>query len=126
MAATPPDAGWRRFTAAAFWVALLAAFIMAVLPQPPELPGRPSDKLLHLAAFAILTALATLAYPRLHPVRLLLGLSAFGALIELVQAVPTLRRDSDWVDWVADTCAILAVQAATLSFRGWELPGQAR
>jgi len=32
-------------------------------------------------------------------------LSLFGAFIELVQAIPVLHRDSDVLDWVADTVA---------------------
>ena len=28
----------------AFWAAVLFAFTMAVVPQPPQLPGAPSDK----------------------------------------------------------------------------------
>jgi len=40
---------------------------------------------------------------------LLLGLMAFGALIEMVQAIPQLHRDSDLLDWLADTGAALAV-----------------
>jgi VanZ family protein len=36
-------------------------------------------------------------------------LSAFGALIEIVQAVPALHRDSSALDWLADTGAVLVV-----------------
>ena len=43
--------------------------------------------------------------------RLLIVLSGFGALIEIVQAIPALHRDSDWRDWVADTVAILVTLA---------------
>ena len=37
-----------------FWAAAIFALVMAVLPHPPELPGDPSDKLQHVAAFATL------------------------------------------------------------------------
>ena len=66
-----------------FWAGAFFAFVMAVLPQPPELPGAPSDKVQHL----------------------LVGLSLYGAFIELVQAIPALHRDSDIKDWIADTVA---------------------
>jgi VanZ family protein len=41
--------------------------------------------------------------------RLLAALSLFGALIEVVQAIPALQRDSDIKDWIADTVAVAVV-----------------
>ena len=93
----------------AFWVALLFSFAMAVIPQPPQLPGGPSDKLQHIGAFALLAALGFFAYPQVKRVRLGIGLSLFGALIELVQAIPALQRDSDVLDWIADTVSVAVV-----------------
>lgn len=90
---------------ATFWAAVLFAFVMAVLPHPPELPGQPSDKVQHIIAFVTLALLASWAYPGAGMVRLLAGLSLFGAVIELAQTIPSLHRDSDVVDWVADTVA---------------------
>lgn len=78
---------------------------MAVLPHPPEVPGEPSDKVEHIIAFATLAALGSFAFPRAPLLRLLAGLSLFGALIEVVQAIPVLQRDADAMDWVADTVA---------------------
>jgi len=88
-----------------FWAAALLAFVMAVLPHPPELPGNPSDKLQHMAAFATLAALGAWAYAATALLQLLAGLSLFGALIEVVQAIPAIHRDSDVKDWLADTIA---------------------
>lgn len=88
-----------------FWAAALFAFVMAVLPHPPEIPGHPQDKVQHVAAFATLAALGAWAYPRISLTSLLIRLSLFGAGIELVQAIPALHRDSDVLDWVADTIA---------------------
>jgi VanZ family protein len=88
-----------------FWGAALFAFVMAVLPQPPELPGEPSDKIQHMVAFATLGVLGAWAYARTSLLQLLAGLSLFGALIEIVQAIPSLHRDSDVRDWIADTLA---------------------
>lgn len=89
----------------AFWAAAVFAFVMAVLPHPPEVPGQPSDKIQHIMAFLVLGALASFAYPHTRPVRLGIGLSLFGAFIEVVQYIPSLHRDSDPVDWMADTAA---------------------
>jgi VanZ family protein len=88
-----------------FWAAMIFAFVMAILPHPPEIPGSPSDKVQHVSAFATLGLLGTWAYVRTSLVLLLAGLSLFGAFIEIVQAIPALHRDSDVKDWIADTIA---------------------
>ena len=100
----------------AFWAAALLAFVMAVLPQP-QLPTAPSDKLLHVLAFATLSLLGCLAFPRVSLLKLAVALSAFGALIEVVQAIPGLNRYSEAADWVADTAAIAVVLALVFLWR---------
>jgi VanZ family protein len=102
---------WRasRTARAIFWAAACFAFVMAVLPHPPEVPGHPNDKVQHITAFATLAVLGSFAYPRTTLAKLLAGLSLFGAFIEVVQAIPGLHRDSDVVDWLADTAAVAVV-----------------
>jgi VanZ family protein len=104
-------AGWRgsRAARAFFWAAAAFAFVMAVLPHPPEVPGHPNDKVQHIAAFATLSLLGSFAYPRADLIKLLVRLSLFGAAIEVVQAIPFLHRDSDVLDWLADTVAVAVV-----------------
>jgi len=92
----------------AFWAAMLVTFALALMPQPPELPGAPSDKVQHILAFTVLALLARVAYPRTPLLRLLAGLSAYGALIELGQMIPALHRYAEMGDWVADTVAAAA------------------
>jgi VanZ family protein len=87
------------------WLAVAFTFVMATLPRPPQLPGAPSDKVQHIVAFLVLAALASFAYRATSTLRLLIGLSLFGAAIELVQLIPLLHRNGDWVDWLADTAA---------------------
>jgi hypothetical protein len=94
---------------ALFWAAAGFAFVMASLPKPPQLPGDPGDKVQHIVAFAVLAVLARLGWLHVSGWRLLAWLSAFGALIELVQAIPALNRHADWIDWVADTLAAAVV-----------------
>jgi VanZ family protein len=108
---------WRasRTARAIFWAAACFAFVMAVLPHPPEVPGHPNDKVQHITAFATLAVLGSFAYPRTTLAKLLAGLSLFGAFIEVVQAIPGLHRDSDVVDWLADTAAV----AVTLLLVRW-------
>jgi VanZ family protein len=91
----------------AFCLAAALAFVMATLPHPPRIPGNPQDKIQHITAFVVLTLLAIPAFPQVRVSYIVTGLSAFGALIEFVQAIPSLHRDSDWRDWLADTVAIL-------------------
>jgi VanZ family protein len=102
---------WRasQTARALFWAAACFAFVMAVLPHPPQVPGEPNDKVQHITAFATLALLGSFAYPRTALLRLLAGLSLFGAFIEVVQAIPMLHRDSDVLDWLADTVAVVVV-----------------
>jgi len=107
-----------RTARALFWAAALFAFVMAVLPHPPALPGNPSDKIQHAVAFATLGLLGSIAYVRVSTLRLLVWLSLFGAFIEIVQEVPALHRDSDPLDWLADTVACAVVLLAVHWWRG--------
>ena len=100
---------------AAFWAAFTFALVMAVLHHPPHVPGEPSDKVEHAVAFVTLGLLGAWAYPRTSLIQLLIRLSLFGALIELAQAIPALGRDSDPLDWLADTAAA----AAALAIAAW-------
>jgi hypothetical protein len=102
-----------------FWAALLFAFVMAILPHPPDIPGDPTDKILHVTAFSVLALMAPLAYRAAPLLRTGLLLSAFGAAIEIVQTIPRLHRDGDWIDWVADTAALAAVLSLVAIARGF-------
>lgn len=116
----------RRLFQFAFWGALLFALVMALLPRPPQLPGSPSDKVQHILAFVVLTALALAAYPRTHPVRIAAGLFVLGGLIELVQLLPMLRREGSWLDFAADCGAVLAVLLVGVPIRRLILSRDAR
>jgi VanZ family protein len=98
-----------RLLRLAFWCALCFAFVMAVLPHPPQVPGNPSDKVQHIIAFTVLSGLAGASFRETALLPVGLRLSAFGALIEIVQAIPVLHRDSSILDWLADSAAVLLV-----------------
>jgi VanZ family protein len=102
-----------------FWLAATAALVFALLPHPVELPGNPNDKLQHIAAFLTLGALGSFAYPRTNPIYLGAGLSLFGALIEFLQMIPALHRDSDAMDWMADTAAAALIIIVLRWLTGW-------
>jgi hypothetical protein len=106
-----------RASTTLFWGAALFALVMALIPHGVELPGRPNDKVQHAMAFATLVLLGGLAYPRKPALRMIAALSLFGACIEIAQAIPSLHRDSDPLDWVADT---IACTLAIVAVRGWQ------
>lgn len=104
------DRRFVRLVTVAFWIALVGAFAMAVMPKPPETPIQMyGDKFAHVVAFVTLTTLALLAYGKEARWRILERLSFFGAIIEVVQSIPMLQRDCDVRDWIADTAAVLVV-----------------
>lgn len=107
----------RRAIRILFWVAAVFAFAMAVDPHPPEIPGEPGDKFEHMLAFATLATLAAAGWPARNYAAIGLALSWFGAIIEIVQAIPVLHRDCDILDWAADTAALSLVLAAAFLIR---------
>ncbi len=97
-----------------FQVALAAAVVfavtMALLPKPPHMPiDRFGDKFEHMLAFATLAALASFAYPAARGLKVLERLSFLGAMVEVLQSIPSLHRDCDIRDWIADTIAVAVV-----------------
>lgn len=96
-----------------WWRALLAVLVivvcvLAVVPTPPRQLSTGWDKMNHLLAFACLAVTARFGYPgRRAPVAIVLGLLAFGGLIEIVQAFVPERR-SEWIDVMADAIGIAA------------------
>ncbi len=87
------------------FAAIAFAVTMALLPHPPHLIEA-NDKANHMLAFATLAALAAWSYPVAGLFRIGERLSFLGALIEVLQAIPSLHRDCDILDWIADTAAI--------------------
>lgn len=97
----------RRLFVIAFWGALLFAYVDAIIPGKDAISLSAWDKLNHMAAFFTITFLARAAYPRIPAFRLFLMMAAFGAFIELSQAIPLIHRDAEWDDWFADMIASL-------------------
>jgi len=105
----------------------LAGFVllMALLSHPPRMPlDRFGDKFEHMLAFALLTVVGLLGWPATAAWRIALRLSVFGAMIEVLQAIPFLHRDSDVRDWLADSLAI-GLACLLVQFGGRFLPGRA-
>jgi hypothetical protein len=109
-----------------FFAALIFTIYSAVMPPSHVLQLTPWDKATHFIAFYVLTGLAVAAFPKQNLIVVAALLSAFGALIELVQGLPAVHRDRDFWDWVADTLAISSALAPMLLFwwRGQVRSGQ--
>jgi hypothetical protein len=93
----------------AFWVALATTLWFAWSPHPPTLLS--NDKSQHELAFAVLAIGWTLAWPQARWWAVAAALAGIGGLIEIVQAIPSLHRDSDINDWYADVAAIILALA---------------
>jgi hypothetical protein len=103
-----------RLAQTTFFSALLFTFYCAVVPPSLAIHLVPWDKAEHFIAFYSLTGLAAAAFPRRSLLAVAASLSAFGALIEIVQGTSIVHRDMDFKDWVADTLAIGAALAPML------------
>ncbi len=106
---------YRRVAVPIFWTTIAIVYAVAIMPAAQAPDFHAGDKINHIAAFLTLTLLGRAAYRAHPPWRLALGLSLFGALIELTQAIPALHRDASLWDWVADSCAILVALVAALA-----------
>jgi VanZ family protein len=98
-----------RLAGLGFWLALAAALFVALAPSRLSASDFGSDKIMHFTAFFALSVLACLAYGVRRPILLGVGLSAFGALIEVLQGLPLFHRDADVADWLVDTLAVVMV-----------------
>jgi len=108
----------RLLLAAALVVAVTAA-VLALLPQRETLHLFPSDKAEHMLAFFTLTTLMRLGLWRRAWPPLFAAVTGFGALIELVQAIPAFGRDASLADLVADMIAAAIALVATWPVVAW-------
>ena len=92
---------------------VLTVAMLWPINQPPPAPDG-SDKAVHLIAFAALAfPLARTGRIGLLPV--LIGASAFGGAIELIQ--PSFNRSADVNDWVADIVGVVLGIGCGLLYR---------
>jgi len=107
----------RRLAISLFWIALAFAFFGAIAPVDHRFVLADQDRIEHFKTFFVLTLLATAAYPGRALAVTGMALLAFGAFIEVVQAMPMIDRSGDLADLVADGVGILSA-AALLSVTG--------
>jgi VanZ family protein len=122
----PPAGPFLRLAQFVFATAAVVVFLGAVAPleEGPPFLNIPWDKAVHFIAFYGLAGLGAAALPWRSYRVLGAALSAYGALIEIVQGLPIVNRDCQFSDWVADTIAILAAYGplALRRWREWTLP----
>lgn len=99
----------------ACWGCILVVLVLALMPAVPNMPTTGWDKSNHVLAFAVMAVLANRAYPH-RTIAVLLGLLAFGALIEVLQSF-TPDHVADGQDLLADGVGLLV---------GWALSRIAR
>jgi len=95
---------------AALWrglllAAMLVLLVLSLMPPSPQMPSTGWDKSNHALAFAVLAFLGNRAWPK-QPVPVLLGLLAYGGLIEVLQSF-TPDRFAEWEDLLADAVGLL-------------------
>ena len=93
--------------------AVLTVAMLWPINQPPPDPDG-NDKVVHLIAFA------ALAFPlartgRIGLIPVLVGASAFGGIIELIQ--PSFGRSADMQDWIADIAGVALGMILALVYR---------
>ena len=93
-----------------FWSCAAVVLVLALVPPKSYLPSTPWDKANHALAFATLAALGIWSY-RGSIAGALLGLLAYGGMIELLQAL-TPYHTAEWGDWLADAVGLVI---------GWQL-----
>lgn len=91
-----------------FWASLIGLTVASLVPVdllPPQALNI-WDKAQHALGFAWLALLGLLVYPR-HASAVLIGLIAWGGVIELLQ-MATGWRYGEWIDWLADAIGVLS------------------
>lgn len=75
------------------------------------------DAEMHFAAFATITLLAVIAWPRAALVHLFAALTLLAGVTELLQFAPGLIRTPSWSDFGFNICGILAMLGIVAALR---------
>lgn len=103
----------------AFVIALLAGIYVA-LSKPNDAGGLlPWDKAQHFLAFFGFAGVAAAAMPRRPlwvPALVVIG---YGALIEILQAIPMFHRDAEWADLFTDAFGVFCCYLPLMALAPW-------
>lgn len=106
-----------RVSRIAFWTCAVAVLVLSLAPATAPMPSTGWDKTNHLLAFAMLAFWAHGAYPG-RTSAVLLGLLAYGGLIEALQAL-TPDRSAEWGDLLADSAGLVFGEMLARLVRPW-------
>ena len=97
----------RRLMPYIFWtLVIFVSMFMLVELVPKENPIKHLDKIQHALVFLTISVAGCLAFK--HQTSLIIvGLTIFGAIMEILQATLTTTRTGDVKDWLADIVGIL-------------------
>jgi VanZ family protein len=100
-----------------FWLLIVITTYLMLMPAK-EVPNVLIfwDKLQHSLCFVVLSGAGLYAYMQ-RSKAVFIGLSVYGALIEIMQSTLTSSRQGDPLDWVADSIGILLVAAIFMVVR---------
>lgn len=99
---------------------MLVLLVLSMVAPPPLIPSTGWDKSNHALAFAILAVLGNRSWSG-RPAAVLLGLFAYGVLIEVLQSF-TDDRFAEWGDLLADGVGLLMGQLIIRWL--WQRPSQ--
>lgn len=80
-------------------------------------PIQDYDAYLHFAAFATITLLAVIAWPRAAIGQLFAGLTVLAGMTELLQFVPGISRTPSWSDFGFNICGIVTMLCVVAAAR---------
>lgn len=102
------------------WAMALAIAVGSLLPSMPGAAASFSDKLLHYLAYMALALAFAAAFSRRHWLGIAVGLTLFGAAIELLQYWLPGKRSGEWLDMGANLAGIGTGLLAALAVpRSW-------
>ncbi len=109
-----------RFWLAVGWLLIVAAIVSSLVPAQ-KLPNiGASDKLEHMAAYALIALWFSGIYPKSRYVLIGVCLFALGVAIEWAQGAMALGREADLRDMLANATGIAAgLIIALLGLGGW-------
>ena len=93
---------------------MLTLMVLSLMPPSPSMPSTGWDKTNHMLGFAVLAFLGHFAWPG-RRWSMLLGLLAYGGLIEVLQSF-TPDRFAEFGDLVADGAGLVAGEALAVLY----------
>jgi len=90
-----------------FWTLVaIVSMLMLIELAPKEENIKHLDKIQHTLVFSIISVAGCLAFKKQISL-VVVGLTIFGAIIEVLQATLTITRTGDVNDWLADVAGVL-------------------